>query len=227
MCENPATSKEHVPPKCLFPEQKDVGVDYRKNLISVGSCDEHNTHTSRDDEYAMAVIAFHWRNNQVAYQQSTTKVLRALEKNRSYYDLFFGPGRYEFVVWKGEELVTAPVNIERFNSVMDKVARGLYFHHFKQKWLQGVYIEHLSLSPVYRNPDDHAHPINTKLRQIKYEIDNICQKQTKHGNNPDVFYCQVCHDNGIPPEKAFIRMVFYSGFVVIAILSSESHFDIE
>ena len=42
MCEKESTSSEHVPPKCLFPEKKDLpdGVDLRKSLITVPSCDE-------------------------------------------------------------------------------------------------------------------------------------------------------------------------------------------
>lgn len=44
MCEKPATSVEHIPPKCLFPEQKDLpgGADLRKQLLTVPACDEHN-----------------------------------------------------------------------------------------------------------------------------------------------------------------------------------------
>lgn len=31
MCDNDATTVEHVPPKCLFPEMKDSnGIDYKK-----------------------------------------------------------------------------------------------------------------------------------------------------------------------------------------------------
>ena len=50
-CGEPAMSEEHVPPKCLFPEQKDTGKDYRKNLITVPSCDKHNAGKSCDDEF--------------------------------------------------------------------------------------------------------------------------------------------------------------------------------
>lgn len=52
-----ATSSEHVPPKCLFPESKDVkGIydrSFRNNLITVPSCDKHNMKKSHDDEYLM------------------------------------------------------------------------------------------------------------------------------------------------------------------------------
>lgn len=60
-CGKLATSKEHVPPKCLFPEFKDTKDVYdnsfRHNLITVPSCDEHNLVKSRDDEYLMTCLA--------------------------------------------------------------------------------------------------------------------------------------------------------------------------
>lgn len=35
MCDKPGASREHVPPRCIFPEQKDTnGKDYRKGLIT-------------------------------------------------------------------------------------------------------------------------------------------------------------------------------------------------
>ena len=51
MCDRNAVSSEHVPPKNLFPEQKDVGKDYRQYLITVPSCEIHNNHKSKDDEF--------------------------------------------------------------------------------------------------------------------------------------------------------------------------------
>lgn len=47
MCDAEATTVEHVPPKCIFPESKDLSstdklLDFRKQLITVPSCDDHN-----------------------------------------------------------------------------------------------------------------------------------------------------------------------------------------
>ena len=60
MCTSAATSVEHVPPRCLFPEQKDlpIGVDLRKQLITVPSCDIHNSRKSKDDEYLFYASEF-------------------------------------------------------------------------------------------------------------------------------------------------------------------------
>lgn len=45
MCESEGITKEHAPPKCIFPESKDLtdkSMDLRKNLIKVPTCVEHN-----------------------------------------------------------------------------------------------------------------------------------------------------------------------------------------
>ena len=59
MCDNIATSHEHVPPQCLFPKMKEIdnGKDYRKSLIRVPSCDEHNSKKSSDDEYLRNILS--------------------------------------------------------------------------------------------------------------------------------------------------------------------------
>jgi hypothetical protein len=219
MCNSLATSVEHVPPKCLFPEQKDVGADYKKNLITVPSCDAHNLKKSLDDEYILGIIAFHWRNNQLALQQSTTKIERALRRNKRYFDLFFGEGKHQMLFWEGQQLVTGPVDINRFNSSMEKIARGIYFSHFNQKWLGKVDIQPLSLLPIYDK--DPNHPIITALAQAIQQMKLICLSQPKHGENPDVFYYQLVQSH--PPESTIILMVFYSGFEVIAVLGNGVH----
>ena len=56
MCDAPSTSREHAPPISLFPEADVFGRDVRRNLITVPSCDAHNSMKSKDDEVFRAVI---------------------------------------------------------------------------------------------------------------------------------------------------------------------------
>lgn len=81
-CGKPATSAEHVPPKCLFPEQKDMdGENYRKNLFTVPSCDKHNMQKSKDDEFLMACLAPVVGNNATAFIHTNTKLARTYLRN--------------------------------------------------------------------------------------------------------------------------------------------------
>ena len=81
MCTAEATTKEHVPPLCLFPEQKDMqGRDFRINLTKVPSCEEHNNNFSKDDEFLMVSIAGIIGNNSIGYQHKFGKVNRAIKR---------------------------------------------------------------------------------------------------------------------------------------------------
>ena len=212
MCDQPATTAEHVPPACLFPEQKDTkGVDYRRDLITVPACASHNLKNSRDDEYLLGVIALHWRNNDVGHNQSRTKLARALRRNNRYYDLFFGQGRHQLLFWEGEALVTTDVDISRVSAELDKVARGLYFHHLTKKWLGDVDILHFSAAAIY----PQAHPILDDLKRVGEFARMVCILEPRRGKNLDVFYYQVARDP--TPTSTIMRLVFYGGFEVVVI----------
>jgi len=77
MCSEIASSREHVPPMCLFPEEKDIKTSmFRKNLITVPSCTLHNSKKSKDDEFLMACVAGIVGNNFLGYFHTHTKIKR-------------------------------------------------------------------------------------------------------------------------------------------------------
>lgn len=80
MCAATATSREHAPPRCLFPEFKEVAVDLRKNLITVPSCDRHNSEKSKDDEFLRSVIVMMIGNNAFAEHVFMRKFLAAVRR---------------------------------------------------------------------------------------------------------------------------------------------------
>lgn len=90
MCDQPAPTKDHIPPRCFFPEEKDIpkSKNYRHNLIKVPACNEHNLKTSKDDEYIWTVIAFHWQNHPEVQEYSVKKIRRAFERNKKFFYLF-------------------------------------------------------------------------------------------------------------------------------------------
>ena len=90
MCNKPASSREHIPPKCLFTKKKDLpkGRDYRKNLISVPSCDEHNSRKSKDDEYLLLVLGMHYENNLDAQRHFARSIKRALRRNPRLFGIY-------------------------------------------------------------------------------------------------------------------------------------------
>jgi len=129
-CGNLATSREHVPPKCLFPEDKSIkdilGKLFRNNLITVISCDEHNISKSHEDEYLMACLSGKADNNDVAYIHNTTKVRRAIEKNPNMIKI----NDVDILKLGGKEFPVQWVTVDNYKLVhsFGAIARALYFH---------------------------------------------------------------------------------------------------
>ena len=59
----------HALQNAYFPKVKMSEKDYRKSLITVPSCDDHNLRKTKDDEYLMFVLACNIVNNEVAMER--------------------------------------------------------------------------------------------------------------------------------------------------------------
>lgn len=234
MCDKPKSTREHVPPLCFFPEQANEAKarDFRINLITVPSCDDHNLQKSSDDEYVRNVIALHWRNNSIGYEMSMTKVLRSFVGNKPLLNLFIGEGKHKHLILDGQEGVTTLLDRARFDSEMGKIVRGIYFNQFRQKCRTAVDIYSRSLVEL----------VSTSMQKqawngVSQASDNMRQwllLEPKHGENPDVFYYQFLQttkpslsalSSGIIVPASLtttiMRLVFYGGFEVIATIRNE------
>lgn len=209
MCEQAATSREHVPPRCLFPEQKDTnGVDYRKGLLTVPSCDDHNCRKSSDDEYLMMVMTGYFQNNAVAQNQIKSKITRAwvrapavpanIVKNPAVIDL------------GGSQHLAFEVD-GRFDRSLSWVANGLHFIEMGQ---HADPLYKVMAYPLFQHSHEHAHNVNEARLRILLMADQLFKGQPSKGENPDVFWYQIVSD----PDGASttIRMCFFGAFVVVA-----------
>jgi len=206
MCHRRATGKEHVPPKSIFPERKDLppGVDYRRNLITVPSCDIHNSQKSTDDEFLYLVISSQIHANLEAQWHFSKKGKRAIGKRQSLMNLF----RRGFPIKiGGEPTIAFTIDRERFDKTQDHIARGLYYSHYSEKWLSQLVI--LSSSLYADNQVvDKGHKI-VALTARKY-----LSGKPKFGENPTIFFYQIHREEN--PLGIVVRMVYYGGFDVIA-----------
>jgi hypothetical protein len=144
-CDNKAVSREHITPMCFFPERKDFpnDKDYRRDLITVPSCIVHNLHKAYDDEYRFFIIASHLTANQIAQLQFSSKVLRAIKKEKSKIGIF--TSNYYSTRVNGLKTIAFIVDKKRFDRLMSLIAMGLHFHHFQQKWSKPIIIQSPSL----------------------------------------------------------------------------------
>lgn len=206
-CGKIATSKEHVPPICLFPEQKDVGgADFRKNLITVPSCEEHNTQKSNDDEFLLATIAGVVGNNVLGYVQTKTKVKRIHNRKGKRYIEEIAKNHKELTIKSKEgiefSVMTGLFDNKRLIKCFQHIACGLYFHEF-QKIFDGE-------CPVFIafTINDSEKDENLKV-WFKKEFELNSEKWLIKGANPSVFKYQFGEPdyNGLIP----LRMTFYKG----------------
>lgn len=215
-CGKQATSMEHIPPKCLFPEKKDVEAilnkSYRNNLITVPSCDEHNLRKSHNDEYLMVHLASVVGNNSLAYLHTQTKVKRSLEYNRNLIDI----ERKGIIANRSSIFPVLIVNADSSKLIhsFESIARGLYYHEFHKVFKGKVTI----ISTLLKHPEypDASVFIDESLHLIKRE-QKYWLSEVK-GNNPEVFTYQISPTDDLGTFTIFLK--FYESIEVYIIMSS-------
>ncbi len=223
MCEEPSTSSEHVPPKCLFPEQKDLpaGVDLRKSLITVPSCDEHNSMKSSDDEYLLYCLVMSIPSNEIAKNHFFSKIMRAIERNPSLIKRYLSDAHNVHVEdVKTKDISTSialKIDDARFDKSLEQLSRAIYFHHFgkKHNGVIGIYPNFLlTMSGEFKEKNESI----AKMDQIS-EV--LFTKEPSYGKNPDVFkYCAVDQGDG---EPKYLRLYFYGGNRVTVIFKTKAN----
>ena len=216
MCDKPKTSGEHVPPKCLFPENKDLesGENFRKNLIKVPSCDEHNSAKSQDDEFMLITFASSMAAEKGSGSLQNSKLKRILDRKPHVFNELLKystpvklPDNENNIV----ETCIFSLDRERFMNQMEAVANGVYFHHLKQK-VTGRTI----VNPI-KGFQTTSIKQNLHNAETKKFAETLFPAKPVYGDNPDIFYYQVTEDK---PEM-IMKLVFYRNIEFIAVFNGE------
>ncbi|MGS0828212.1 hypothetical protein ACVBIO_20715 [Shewanella sp. 0m-8] len=181
-CNSAATSREHVPPKCLFPTE--LGKNLRKDLIRVPSCDQHNGKKSDDDEFLLASLAGIIGCNDIGILHKFTKVDRAIRRSG---------GRLLKKVLKTSEIKSHKLengdvlevawgkpDLKRLHDCFELIGRGLYFHKLGERF-KGKVICEVVYVPI--NDRGRAGYREFAVEQMQKEIANT----DIQGENPEVF----------------------------------------
>ena len=122
MCDSPATTREHFPPKCLFPRKANL------QLATVPSCRKHNNAKSEDDQYFLAQILMNAASADNLPKRKFMEAIRPhLERSRKFRELIsdgslsLDDGRRAY-----------SVNVARMNNVMDGICHAIYYTRFKR-----------------------------------------------------------------------------------------------
>ena len=208
MCDKLEISREDVPPKCLFPEKKDLpkGFDLRKNLIKVPSCEDHNLKKSLNDEYLLVILVPHINNNSTALKHFKSKVMRTLKHSGGLRAKLFQS--IAPVTINNEETGIIFSESDRINSVFRHIAKGIHYWHFGEKWFDNIIIT--SATRVFLTEKD-------KLisNQVAFSARKVLESQKTYGDNPEVFFYQAFKSS--TPKLTVLRLVFYEGIEVFAV----------
>lgn len=204
MCDREATTVEHAPPKCIFPEKKDLphNVDYRQELITVPSCEEHNTSKSKDDQYLLYLLAASVTSNAVGLNQFMTKVKRSAERKpwlAATMALKAKPARIfhpDENLW--EEGLGIYVDAPRIDATLSKCACALYFHETHKKFGGSVKV----ITPFTLYLDS---PLNAAVSSALAVAEDFFATHPSYGNNPDVF----CYKFAEGENTATMLLCFY------------------
>ncbi|MGA3172231.1 MAG: hypothetical protein ABSE62_14595 [Chthoniobacteraceae bacterium] len=207
-CGKPASSKDHVPPKGLFLENK------RENLKTVPACEKHNEEHTKLEE-AMRARLIMMSDSKIALEAYGEATERSLNDEKSMglaHRLFSGMDSKTLAVGLGPTLKLPP---EDYSLYFEKIARGVYylvnktcfdgdcFVAFRQSFLA-----HKGFAEIFHRLEPHfANPELAKPGKVSHT---------------DIF--QYKYISYITPLLFAVEMLFYESVQVIAILSGPGVF---
>lgn len=209
ICGAQATSKEHVPPRCLFPDVKDAGTDkFRTNLITVPSCDLHNSMKSKDDEFLMGILSGYVGNNLFGFLHTQTKVARAIERNERFMDVFLKDAVPTVIQNKNGKLipiVRGTPDLGRLTRCFENIAHGLYYHHFKKPFDGRIFC----IIDFVTYMDENAEKWKLLYRKV---FEQEAHEFKMKGNSPQIF--KYLMTDPLEDGSFGMRLLFYEGTMV-------------
>jgi hypothetical protein len=210
-CASIATSREHVPPRNLFPEvHESGGIDYRINLITVPSCDAHNSAKSKDDEFLMVSLAGIVGNNSIGYRHRLGKVDRAVtaSANHLLHQVLLEKEsieRLEVAERHFIDVIWGTPDVGRLNRCFEHIGFALHRHQFGQNFCGSV-----TVLLGYLREKDHNKRKFVEFIRDRAELD--LEGKPRIGSNPAVFYYQVSDPDQF--GLCMMRLCFYGGLPV-------------
>lgn len=160
-CGQKATSREHYPPKALFPRNSKL------QLKTVPSCDLHNSARSGDDQYFLAHIAIHCsREGNLARDVFMQKVLPQIQQSGGYAALLIKGS-----TTLGDGTRAYRVDRERIDRVLDSICHATFYEHFRKQFDDAAHhIHHVYPNFTSEEELENAHERNIYRTQRSSSI---------------------------------------------------------
>ncbi len=218
MCDDEGNTKEHVPPKCIFPEAKDIpnGSNYKKNLITVPSCEKHNTAKSKDDEYLLFFLAANVMSNDLGQTHFGTKIMRAVNRTPHVFAEF--AKKNTPVTLRGENgalinTMAIEIDRDRFDSAIEHISYALHYHKYRETFVGNIQV--ITSGLVDLSGEDSV-AVNGRIQNFGLLVDQILTDVKPEGDNPEVFTYKMLKTD--EPHQVIIQMNFYCGFKIVSIM---------
>jgi hypothetical protein len=207
MCDASSVGGEHVPPKCLFPDEP----RFRKSFVKVPSCAQHNTGKSTDDEFLRWVLAATNANSEIAQHVLSKGVAPSFVKRPHLRETFLRD--FQFRVREGGMFKSIlKLDFKRFHNSITSIVRGLYYHH--------TWYSHKALGPMdimwdgVQDKEIALQALNVPDQEYEAFIDHLPpQPNCPLGDNPDVFRYGFDFESNPKRVRCFLR--FYGGKAII------------
>lgn len=146
LCNAVATTRDHIPPLGLFPDPRP------KNLITVPACQSCNEKNSLHDEYFRLVVATSSPNSAASLSLLHQRILPRMKRRPALIaspmkSLQWAEIKSKQGIYLGKARAFAPDEL-RIQAVIEKIIRGLYYHHKKRLLPADCTVE-----KYFRNPE--------------------------------------------------------------------------
>jgi hypothetical protein len=144
-CGAKATSNDHLPPDTIFDDPKP------SNLITVPSCDLHNSKQSKDDEYFGIIIKTASAKNPIAEKLIRTKVVNGFKRRPKLLFALLKKSREVEVVTPAGLIVGKAHALEyehdRIVSVVTRITKGFYLKFCEKRLPDNYFVRVLPINP--------------------------------------------------------------------------------
>ena len=177
-CGRSAATMDHIPPKCLFRKNSKL------QLISVPACRECNESTALDDEYFCAALATMWTTSP-APQEVWAQRFRRQIRRPNFQGLRKLLASQTKPIWlptnRGFTLTgIVAADQERMDRSIQKIVRGLYYHHREKQMPTDTVID------VLWKPSEWMPNVAYRCPLVVVEADTFAYRYGLAANEPEV-----------------------------------------
>ncbi len=211
-------TREHVPPKCLFPKSD------RNSLITVPSCIEHNGGKSGDDEKFLQIMSIQVLANKKGQDIAKNKAVKSILRNRKRTKNL---ARDATLIYVDEEkngqfkpTFAFKFDEREFNSSIFSICKGLHYHEFHKVFDGEVKI----YNEFQISLDDDSVKKNQEYEKNRVMIKENFLNTERKRENQDIFYYQLMKPPKSLEFSLAIRLCFYEGIGVLVFLKEKKTF---